>query len=942
MSTTPLFRFAELTKMSKLQLAGRIEKEWRKIAPRDPPPKAVAISNRLGDLEKGRAGWWDARERTAIRALEQAGRLRYAELPLPRDLLPSPDFPRLRPFNPGTEDPLALCTPEWFDPKWVNYRQWIIAPPGAGRSFVLHWHRVRGTASIKEVLHLADAGALFDERRPILLGVDAPDPDTDLSILARLDRREDVIVIAPFPMPRVSAGKDPRGASVQNVRWLEERWRPAEGWRPRLVRWLAGRVDDRESLLDAEQLIGWMDDVDPRHEMFATPGDVVPLCAFANDAGVPSFKRDVAERYLRQRVDREASDGTEQSVWLRAWAVDLVRALAVSRLAHVESPLQGPLSREAWASLAPTGTVSPAPSLQDVEAALDSVSAARGPREKKARKAEAMRIVQRRPSAEAIECLLPLRLLRPAGNGLIMHPHWVSTRFHRIRVRDEILRGDPHIWGRWAANADRRAFVDAELADVPEADLLRVIREAVAKFDVSDLGAVGAIEALFAEVGRRLGPGRRLADDLAPLWQLQRGLLTSRFTGLAGVAPLTRPGGGEGDGAWVACCWAWSLYGPRCEIDDGRAWLFPGWVAGGPTLGKLAPLAHQGLGEPGLPSEPHQDSRRPPGTLPRRSWSRWMHEGLAHVPPLPPAFDRLLGMAPDVVDACRDESVTTPPPAILLPAVLLAAHRRHPRWVLTHEQIDRIIGTAWGGAFIAQQVCQLTPDQRAAVVETLWTAAASAGGGAVAALGRLEMDARLAVLVEDNVPPERFAAELVPKDAEAVARVLDLPPRFRLPLVQYATEHQPGAAALAGIAVDLAFRGDERRVDAHVDGEDVRWIELLARDSRAPGGFQRIVWRLAPDLALAHAREAVEGREGESGWYFAAPESLHGTLLDSLEQPSVPLPSWAILWLRRRILEGGGLAERAHRLVLRSDVDGTADARAGEGHRLRKRSPQPK
>jgi len=254
---------------SKLELAGRIHKKWKELAPRDRVPAVVAISNRLGDLENERPAWWESDERpTARKAFEQITGVSFHDLPLKRAVIPSPEFPRLRPFRPGMELPLSLGLPDWFEPPRPEQRRWIVAPPGAGRSFAIQWHSIQKGRRAVEVHHLADAQELFDGSSSIVIGVDAPDPGGDAGALARLDARDEVLVIAPFaPSPvtkgqpdfrepplaregwfeaRSPAGRERHAAEAQSsmVRdsWYVQQWSAAPGWREMFVRWIAGRT----------------------------------------------------------------------------------------------------------------------------------------------------------------------------------------------------------------------------------------------------------------------------------------------------------------------------------------------------------------------------------------------------------------------------------------------------------------------------------------------------------------------------------------------------------------------------------------------------------------------------------------------------------------------------------------------------------------------------
>src|SRR5687767_10325431 len=119
---------------SKLSLAKRIREAWVELAPgkKAEIPEVVSISNRLGDLEQGKTGWWISGRREAAReAFERVAGFPLTSLPI-AEVLQTPEFPRLRPLHPEAESPTHLSWPNWFELP-PESKRWIIAPPGAGR-----------------------------------------------------------------------------------------------------------------------------------------------------------------------------------------------------------------------------------------------------------------------------------------------------------------------------------------------------------------------------------------------------------------------------------------------------------------------------------------------------------------------------------------------------------------------------------------------------------------------------------------------------------------------------------------------------------------------------------------------------------------------------------------------------------------------------------------
>ena len=889
----PFDLLQEVHAESKLELARRIHAKWRELAPRDRVPEAVAISNRLGDLERDRPAWWSSEVRPAARrAFEQVTGVLFQDLPLARDVILSPDFPRLRPFRPHDEAPLVLGTPNWFVVPGPWERRWIVAPAGAGRSFVVQWHHLRGAVQAREVPRLIAASELFGVDAPIVIGVDALAAD-DEAALSRLVGRKAVLVIAPFappgrlqgpPVDRSSdeeAQRQPDEEAGRESRWSVEEWRPVPGWRNELVGWIAGRIDDRETLLDAAQLLAWLERVDPRCETFATPGDVVALSAFAYQSGVPSFRRNIAERFLDARLRQEAAQAREGGTWLRTWGVQIVKALADARLQRFDLPLWGPLDRSTWADLLPADLAPRVLEESEIDKLLDR---------KRTPKREARNRLLRRPAPEAIELMFSSRLLRAQAEGLSLHPRWVVLGFARAGVQREVTEGTPSTWGRWAVDVERRQLVDAELDELPLDKLVRISVRVVSALDKSSLGTVGAVEAVFAALGRRFGLRVHAPDELHALWEVQRSLLIARYTNMAPLAPRTRPGF-ESRGEWIACCWSWSLYGPKAWVDDSEAWLFPGWCRR-LLLEHLALLDRVNVGEPGF------TGRESPAEL-----ERLRQPGAT--------FTRLLEMAFEIIPRCQDPTLPRHLPAVLIPAIVLAAHRRAPPWVPTASHIRRLTGSLWGSAHLVQRARALPADDRVAIARTIWSALVGEQRGAVNALDHLRQSALLD-FIEDHLPVEDFAEALSLNDDDALARLFELPIAFRLPLVRYALEHHRDEVRVPDFALEREWGGcpGSSTAGAH----DAPWIELLA-DARPSGPCCQALWRVAPERALERALAGDLTEAAALDWFQAAPRRFHPRLLDRLASAPRPLPDWAVLWLRHRVLEGGADADRAYLLT---------------------------
>ena len=81
--------------------------------------------------------------------------------------------------------------------------------------------------------------------------------------------------------------------------------------------------------------------------------------------------------------------------------------------------------------------------------------------------------------------------------------------------------------------------------------------------------------------------------------------------------------------------------------------------------------------------------------------------------------------------------------------------------------------------------------------------------------------------------------------------------------------------------------------------------------------YRQALWNVAPERAFERTLAGSLEDQGTAEWFGAAPPHRRPALFERLEQAMAPLPPWAILWLQRRVLDGGLDADRAHALLTR-------------------------
>ena len=131
-------------------------------------------------------------------------------------------------------------------------------------------------------------------------------------------------------------------------------------------------------------------------------------------------------------------------------------------------------------------------------------------------------------------------------------------------------------------------------------------------------------------------------------------------------------------------------------------------------------------------------------------------------------------------------------------------------------------------------------------------------------------------------------------------------------LVRYAIQHNPDKIqnVSAVLGVRLGIGGG---VSFSASAEDVPWIEAMA--DAGPWRYCEALWLVAPERALAKTVAIELGDKRSTDWFYTAPRGAYATLIDHLSLSPRPLPDWAILWLRRRVFDGGVDADRAYALV---------------------------
>lgn len=898
-------------------------------------PEAHSLATYLGKLDKGDVGWFEKREQIfdAICSLLEVDR----EQLLPREevspILHTFDtFPELRPLDLRTEDPVNLLNPSLgtigqvfgFQPpppafvpdsdrEDASRASWIVAPCGAGARLWADACAARGLAACVRVQYLADAleQPTEDKRRIILVREAQAERDIDAS--ERLAQSPQTTVIAPFVHPALlqwESNNGPatdRGLQTQPMRlrkWFLWTWTLRTDWRKQFLDWIAARLHGVESLFDAEKMLAWLHKIDPRHALFPTPHDLLPLCARLHREGprkLTQLTPDQLADHLFAEEIRSFPNDRDGSLWLSAHARDLFRSMVDWKLRNLSVPLLSGLPKEKWLPAIPASQIPIRRTEPEIQRALKQL---RGKKAKDREKAEA-ELIQKTTSPDPHEAL---QLLAESGllgtderSGLTLRPAVCFVQWARESASNTLRNGSPSVWGRWVLDSQRQDMIDRELDALSADALLGIVTKAVHSADLQDLGSVGALEALFAAVGRRLQDDpsfRTLAaqhtSTLHALWHAANQCRRRRdplgggvLVPVTRVAPVLTIADWSQMEGWVASCWAWSLNlptPPNAVLSRDPSWLWPGWC-----------------------TVKQEDFLKLHFVSPGSFGVNWQHPQTSS--------DRLANQIPRYIGHAE-----LPPPNLNVPAWLLPWF-----WIHIAEQDTPVPHLGEHGFYsteIYQLLLQLAESKPESVRRRLATMFIS-GIAPTWLLGQLRSH-RTQVpqyhrFLEEWADWKSICASYDPKHAESFLPHLDELPR---PMVDWVLETlcQNRATNIESVIQTLFSRSD-RKISPEQTTRLLTQLGLAREDHgwSLPYHFYRLAAPDALAVALALWKERPRATSTEY-WFTQSPHtmSIRGPLIDCLRDlDSAERPEWVTRFLLTTLPIAGDRADEVFQLAMK-------------------------
>ena len=602
-STAKYKEFESLDALAKALINSRSDIAWKGTF--------RTLAAKIGLLDKGTVTWW--------RNLpEQSQALAYfLEIPV-EDLgvaaqsasfvVSFSDFPALKPLDLKREAPWQLgrevldisqakseygveTLEEWLEPDPASWRppsefSWLRVDSNIEQQLLTQNLTAAGRFDVVSAQTLIDTAEQLRGGKPLVVSVSESGGDADWLALADRPDSAGLLVIAPFAFPvrggtsaagfydweRLALrGRDRRkfdltapGPIGEFKRW---KWTLRPNWRVDLLTWVEARLNrsEADTIFAADGAEKWLNRFDPQSTWFSTPSDVLQLCQIMHT---------VAYTKLPNPSNK---DGGMKLAKLLFKVGPAYRHTQLAQLAHNrwdnrDIPWNGSLPMDVWLSFSPDSLAAVSP------AALTEI--ARGTNLVAVKK----EIERLKISAELGDpnALLTSGLIQANLSGEYdFQLRTVAALLVRDRLVHQVANEAAASWGWACFDAERRPVVDAVLDSISLEQLLaagqRLVSEQTTEELTGSAAIIGASEALFMAVGRRISDGESIhAGDMTPLAKVVTARLNMASAEWELPPPWSRPMQTDDDKLqWITACWAWSqLPNAEAPVDS---WLFPGW-----------------------------------------------------------------------------------------------------------------------------------------------------------------------------------------------------------------------------------------------------------------------------------------------------------------------------------------------------------------------------
>jgi hypothetical protein len=584
--TVPADALLRRTNKKNDALAREVLAQWNRDSRKAKKPNARSLGTLIGRLRHGDPSWWLPRPEPTNILANIAGcspRALLEASPEPVRGVSFADFHELRPLAPRDDAAARVAGGQ----QWLAERVeavlgaecpvWIIAPPGSGKRLAVRYLELRHPeiSAIEAPILIDVARSSFVTPDRGLVACVSRHDGTDTVAFAELSSRAAPTVVLAAFHPPVDAGPT----------WHVERWSLASDWHEQLAEWTVARIND-VSKLTVETALELLTEVDAGGDLIATPGDAMPLLAWAsrNDTAVAEIPlAEIGDALVRERLVRA---GATPSI-----ADGAARALRTMVASALDCRVDGhrPRFRADWVGQLPPPPVAPG-NVEAVRAAIDALAHAK-PSERADLKVAAEAAIGGDSRDVFVAAFIQSGLLIEDDDGFDVHPRWLRRAYEREAITGATRSKDWERWGRLAAVPSIRFLVLDAVALLTRAQLIS-LAQVLFEARERSLAWAAAVEVVFETLARLLTPGlsdapwkpgaahlsvlrdlgRLQAQLVALRWRSTRTNEPSRFT----AAPDESRG--HENAAWLAGAWGFSLVVPvPDELPMEAGWAFPAW-----------------------------------------------------------------------------------------------------------------------------------------------------------------------------------------------------------------------------------------------------------------------------------------------------------------------------------------------------------------------------
>jgi hypothetical protein len=551
------------------KVAAKLIDKWPDLFIKPGKDKNVAIRSlgvKIGELNRGESRWWRARE-AQTNCLSELLDIDRDDLGLHqktgRNFLALSAFPDCPPLDLMREDGWDIARPEllsedypqinepfasalytkptldaWLSPQGSPYPskkvEWLYVPDVTEYRLLTRKQEVRGRHQFASHNSLSDAIDkdidLVRNQKPLILAIHEKSEADDLKALISYRQGAPLLVISLSPLPDLWTEAENKNAEQPNDGKTKIKLSDVNtwiltlkpDWRTQLLQWLEQRMRNLpNTLFSSKGAQICLDKLDPSGKWLSSVEDVLMLCQAVSDIGENKLKDSVAKDdkqlvSLLFHLDK-SSLGSE-----------ILEQLIKRRWENWNLPWEGELNLEIWSNM-----------LSDLC---------------------------------QFETIVTNKLVIRGMDGFDFQYPTVIRLLLRNQLITAFNKGDLAAWAPACFDNQRRPLVDAVL-DAMNIDQLKQIAAQLIE-EPTSAATIGAGEALFAAIGRRIIREEDIGDELPIL----ANHFLKHLTWDDGMLwPYSRPLTSTAQQLeWICICWAWSLL-PSPGADLPPNWLFPGW-----------------------------------------------------------------------------------------------------------------------------------------------------------------------------------------------------------------------------------------------------------------------------------------------------------------------------------------------------------------------------